>query len=241
MNAGDSLPTADRTEEQSTRRAFWHAWDWAATLVAVLRAMEVPAVVALDIFHGRNAWELGANLVGSALLFADMASRFFRPVTTSHGILSGSAARQHYFRSYFAFDLLGSLPWGFFAHLWFPQGSSWGELISFLCLLRLARVLAFSRDFVRVPSRFFILRRLTVFLLWIALIIHLLACGWISVGGVSAAASPAYTYIRALYWSVSTVSTTGFGDIVPKNEPQMIYTMLSLMIGAGLYAITDCP
>mgnify|MGYP003347874311 FL=1 len=176
------------------------------------------------------------SLAGSAFLFFDMASRFFRPVNTRHGTLTGQAARRHYLQSYFAFDLVGSLPWGFLAHLWFPAGSSWGEVVSFLCLLRLARVLAFSRDFVRVPSRFFILRRLTVFLLWIALIIHLLACGWISVGGVAAAASPAYTYIRALYWSISTVSTTGFGDIVPKNEPQMVYTMLSLMIGAGLYA-----
>ena len=236
MKAEESAPSIDPAGPGSARRAFWHAWDWAAALVAVLRAMEVPAVVALDIFHGRNTWELAANLAGSAFLFLDMASRFFRPVVTRHGTLVGHAARQHYLRSYFAFDLVGSLPWGFFAHLWFAPESSWGEVISFLCLLRLARVLAFSRDFVRVPSRFFITRRLTVFLLWIGLIIHLLACGWISVGGVSAAASPAYTYIRALYWSVSTVSTTGFGDIVPRNEPQMIYTMLSLMIGAGLYA-----
>ena len=232
----DESSIVDSFGQDSSRRSFWHLWDWAAAFVAVLRAMEVPAVVALDIFHGRNRWEIGANLAGSAFLFFDVASRFFRPVNTRHGTLTGPAARHHYLRTYFAFDLIGSLPWGFFAHLCFATESGWGEILSFLCLLRLARVLAFSRDFVRVPSRFFITRRLTVFLLWIGLIIHLLACGWISVGGVSAAASPAYTYIRALYWSVSTVSTTGFGDIVPKNEPQMIYTMLSLMIGAGLYA-----
>jgi len=45
-----------------------------------------------------------------------------------------------------------------------------------------------------------------------------------------------HTYIRALYWSVTTVSTTGFGDITPKTEPQMIYTMLAMILGAGLYA-----
>lgn len=236
MKAEDSFKPDSLPGQESARKIFWHLWDWMAALVAVVRAMEVPAVVALNIFHGRNAWELGLNLAGSTFLLIDVASRFFRPIHTRHGMVAGFAARRHYLRTFFAFDLVGSLPWGWFTHLWFPPESGWGEAVSFFCLLRLGRVLAFSRDFVRVPSRFFIVRRLTVFLLWIGLIIHLLACGWISVGGVSAAASAGYTYIRALYWAVSTVSTTGFGDIVPKNEPQMVYTMLSLMIGAGLYA-----
>ena len=175
------------------------------------------------------------NLTTSLLLVFDILLRFQRPVATARGTVYGKAACLQYLQTYFLLDLVGSLPWSLISNHLLPQGI-WSEPISFLCLLRLARVVVFSQDFVRTPSRFFIARRLTVFLLWIALVIHLLACGWIAVGGVTHGLTAGHTYIRALYWSVTTVSTTGFGDITPKTEPQMIYTMLAMILGAGLYA-----
>ena len=54
MKAEDLSIAIDPAEHGSARRAFWHAWDWAAAFVAVLRAMEVPAVVALDIYGTEN-------------------------------------------------------------------------------------------------------------------------------------------------------------------------------------------
>jgi voltage-gated potassium channel len=214
---------------------FWKFWDWLIVLVAVFRSVEVPAIVALKFFQSAPVLVLIVNLSTSLLLVFDILLRFQRPVATARGTLYGEAACLHYLQTYFLLDLVGSLPWGLISNHLLPQGI-WSEPISFLCLLRLARVVVFSQDFVRTPSRFFIARRLTVFLLWIALVIHLLACGWIAVDGVTHGLTAGHTYIRALYWSVTTVSTTGFGDITPKTEPQMIYTMLAMILGAGLYA-----
>jgi len=214
---------------------FWKFWDWLIVLVAVFRSVEVPAIVALKFFQSAPVLVLIVNLTTSLLLVFDILLRFQRPVATARGTLYGKAACLHYLQTYFLLDLVGSLPWSLISNHLLPQGI-WSEPISFLCLLRLARVVVFSQDFVRTPSRFFIARRLTVFLLWIALVIHLLACGWIAVDGVTHGLTAGHTYIRALYWSVTTVSTTGFGDITPKTEPQMIYTMLAMILGAGLYA-----
>jgi len=214
---------------------FWKFWDWLIVLVAVFRSVEVPAIVALKFFQSAPVLVLTVNLTTSLLLVFDILLRFQRPVATARGTLYGKAACLHYLQTYFLLDLVGSLPWGLISNHLLPQ-EIWSEPISFLCLLRLARVVVFSQDFVRTPSRFFIARRLTVFLLWIALVIHLLACGWIAVDGVTHGLTAGHTYIRALYWSVTTVSTTGFGDITPKTEPQMIYTMLAMILGAGLYA-----
>jgi voltage-gated potassium channel len=214
---------------------FLKFWDWLVVSVAVFRSVEVPAIVALEFFQSAPLLEFFINLSTSSLLLIDIAIRFQRPVQTIQGTLRGKAARLHYLQTYFFLDLIGSLPWGPISIHLLPQGI-WSEPISFLCLLRLARVVVFSQDFVRTTSRFFIARRLTVFLLWIALIIHLLACGWIAVDGVAHGLTAGHTYIRALYWSVTTVSTTGFGDITPKTEPQMIYTMLAMILGAGIYA-----
>ena len=214
---------------------FWKFWDWLIVLVAVFRSVEVPAIVALKFFQSAPVLVLIVNLTTSLLLVFDILLRFQRPVATARGTLYGKAACLQYLQTYFLLDLVGSLPWSLISNHLLPQGI-WSEPISFLCLLRLARVVVFSQDFVRTPSRFFIARRLTVFLLWIALVIHLLACGWIAVDGVTHGLTAGHTYIRALYWSVTTVSTTGFGDITPKTEPQMIYTMLAMILGAGLYA-----
>jgi len=214
---------------------LWKFWDWLIVLVAVFRSVEVPAIVALKFFQSAPLLVLTINLTTSLLLLFDILLRFQRPVSTARGTLYGKQARLHYLKTYFFLDLIGSLPWGLIGNHLLPEGI-WSEPISFLCLFRLARVVVFSQDFVRTPSRFFIARRLTVFLLWIALVIHLLACGWIAVDGVTHGLTAGHTYIRALYWSVTTVSTTGFGDITPKTEPQMIYTMLAMILGAGLYA-----
>lgn len=198
---------------------FWKFWDWLVVSVAVFRSVEVPAIVALKFFQSAPLVEFFINLTTSSLLLIDIALRFQRPVQTIQGTLHGKAARLHYLQTYFLLDLVGSLPWGPISIHLLPQGI-WSEPISFLCLLRLARVVVFSQDFVRTTSRFFIARRLTVFLLWIALVIHLLACGWIAVDGVTHGLTAGHTYIRALYWSVTTVSTTGFGDITPKPSPR---------------------
>jgi len=214
---------------------LWKFWDWLIVLVAVFRSVEVPAIAALKFFQSAPFFLLTLNLTTSLLLLFDILLRFQRPGSNERGPLYGKQAHLHYLKTYFFADLIGSLPWGLISNHLIPEGI-WSEPISFLCLFRLARVAAFSQDFVRTPSRFFIARRLTVFLLWITLVIHLLACGWIAVGGVTHGLTAGHTYIRALYWSVTTVSTTGFGDITPKTEPQMIYTMLAMILGAGLYA-----
>ena len=203
--------------------------------VAVFRSVEIPALVTLRFLDFYRTLEVVINLGTSTLLLLDIVLRLQRPLPTSRGTLHGAMARQHYFRTFFVFDLLGSIPWGVICNRLLVPGGGW-MAIAFLSLFRLARVASFSRDFIRTPSKFFILRRLGIFLLWIGLVVHLIACGWVAVGGVTPGQSPGHTYIRALYWSVTTLSTTGFGDITPKSEPQMVYTMFAMIMGAGLYA-----
>ena len=171
---------------------FWTGWDWMIAAVAIFRSVEIPALVTLRFldFHPRaEAW---VNLSTSALLLADIFLRFQRPIQASLGTLHGVAARRHYLRTFFAFDLIGSLPWGIICNRLLLSGSAWLS-VAFLCLFRLARVAAFSRDFIRSPSRFFILRRLGIFLLWIGLVVHLVACGWVAVGGVTPGLTPGRT------------------------------------------------
>jgi hypothetical protein len=57
-------------------------------------------------------------------------------------------------------------------------------------------------------------------------------------GEISFTKSVGYRYLRALYWSIQTLNTVGFGDVVPKNESETWLTILYFFIIA--YLIYSC-
>lgn len=85
--------------------------------------------------------------------------------------------------------------------------------------------------------------RLTSYTPMYLLLLHLFACGWQAVGtrwGTSAngwqlsdaalagSNSPWLHYDRAFYWTCVTMTTVGFGDIVPTSIEEMAYTMAAM-------------
>jgi voltage-gated potassium channel len=68
-------------------------------------------------------------------------------------------------------------------------------------------------------------------------IVHLAACGWIAIGSGSAEPAPdrLTEYVRAVYWTLTTLCTVGYGDIVPKTNLQMIYAATIQLAGVGVF------
>ena len=77
--------------------------------------------------------------------------------------------------------------------------------------------------------------RLGFLVYWISIFAHWTACGWITIGGGNPDVDNLTRYIRAIYWSVTTLTTIGYGDITPQNNLQTIYTMFIMLVGAGAY------
>ena len=69
------------------------------------------------------------------------------------------------------------------------------------------------------------------------LMIHLLACGWIGLGSGSAGHNPdlAFEYVAAVYWTITTLATVGYGDIHPQSLAQMLYACLAMLVGVGVF------
>jgi len=44
-------------------------------------------------------------------------------------------------------------------------------------------------------------------------------------------------WVRALYWVVTVISTTGFGDITPQNVIEMIIGIICVFSGAFILSI----
>ena len=43
-------------------------------------------------------------------------------------------------------------------------------------------------------------------------------------------------YVAALYWSVMTICTVGYGDIVPVTLAERCFLIFAMLLGASLYA-----
>ena len=42
-------------------------------------------------------------------------------------------------------------------------------------------------------------------------------------------------YNAAIYWAMVTITTIGYGDVVPKTNPERMFVTFAMLIGAGAY------
>lgn len=75
-------------------------------------------------------------------------------------------------------------------------------------------------------------------LFWLGLIAHWIACGWLALRGLPPEFDKSTHYIRAIYWCITTLATVGYGDITPTTNPQMVYAIAVMILGAGVYGYT---
>ncbi len=156
--------------------------------------------------------------------------------------------RRRYLATWFAIDFLSAFPFDLFGGF-FYQYFGLTDTLRILRLLRAIKVFELFRSLrllamggneeyqykaleVINPVTF----RLTFFIYWTSLFAHWVACGWIRLNPTFLADKDSITrYIRSLYWSVTTLTTIGYGDIVPTTNIQTVYTMGVMIVGVGIY------
>jgi voltage-gated potassium channel len=76
---------------------------------------------------------------------------------------------------------------------------------------------------------------ITVLLYWAVLTIHWIAAGWLILRGHDPARSSLSNYLDALYWTGTTLTTVGYGDVVPNTDLEKIYSLLTMVAGLGFF------
>jgi len=162
-------------------------------------------------------------------------------------ITSAGDIAKRYVKGMFVIDLLSSLP---FSLLFSSQFGA-------LKLLRALRILRLSRLqdlMVLVQKRtgwsLSIINMIEFFILC-SMFLHWIACTWLYIGLTGThswltKAQDGYAffqvtdwgdmYLLSIYWSVTVVSSVGFGDITPTNKAEFLCAIACMVLGAGIWS-----
>lgn len=131
-------------------------------------------------------------------------------------------------------DVICLLPLSLFAFVVFDKTIGGLLLLNLFTARHIRRIKPFLDHFDSFQP---ITYRLVPLLVTMPLLVHLIACGWVALGSGSAGpdTDKVLEYVRAIYWSFTTLTTVGYGDITAKTIPQMLFTCCIQVIGVGVF------
>lgn len=124
-----------------------------------------------------------------------------------------------------SFMLFCSLPFGLIG----PKFLMLIKLLRFAGLFKVYNELNKSHDLSKP-------KRITLIALIALIGVHLVASTWLLVQPMSGI-SNSEAYIKSLYWAVTTLTTTGYGDITPTNDLGRLFTMFVMLTGFSAFGI----
>lgn len=129
-------------------------------------------------------------------------------------------------------DLIASIPFDIIAAM---LGLNIGaRILGLVRLLRLLRVLKF-KGLLSLTHYLPKFSKVALILSAVSVIVHWIACGWMFLNGQQPDGDLITAYNKAIYWTVTTLTTIGYGDITPTTNIARMYTMVIMVIGVGTY------
>lgn len=131
-------------------------------------------------------------------------------------------------------DVTCLLPLSLFVFLVFDQTMEWLLLLNLLTARHIRHIRPFLDYFDSLQP---ITYRLVPIFVMLPLLVHIIACGWIALGSGTVGNDPdqILTYVKSIYWTFTTLTTVGYGDISAKSIPQMLYACGIQVVGVGVF------
>lgn len=231
---------------------FRITWDFFLLILIFISCILIPYQL---VFLHQVSWTSSMVVYLIDIVFLVDMRLNFKTSYRSHGseVFDSKKVSDHYLRTSFVRDLVSSFP--FDAILLLIDSDLMLFQVPIVLLFRLPRLL-------RVIQLFQILKRwelqawsntgylrIIKFIATILLVIHWVACIWFFSAYVSgfpddswAASSEvveehhSFQYTRSLYFTITTMTTVGYGDITPQRPSEYVIAMIIMLLGASMYA-----
>nr|XP_054749999.1 potassium voltage-gated channel subfamily H member 8-like [Lytechinus pictus] len=234
-------------------------WDWCVLLATLYIAIVVPFNAAV---HQENELVITIlDIIIEIIFIIDVAINFRTTYVSKSGkvVYEARAIGLNYLRSWFFIDLLAAVPFDILTQI-FSLKLDTIQLIKLARLLRLLRLLNKIERYSQYSAIV-----LTFFMLAFALLAHWLACIWFVIGrmelnknddgwdlgwivdlgdqlkmpilGVNSTGPRNDSiYITALYYTLSSLTSVGFGNVSANTNTEKIFTILVMFLGALCHA-----
>ena len=220
-------------------------WDFFNMIIIVLLLFYIPISITFKI----EFFDYSYQMLYVMMMFFDMIVQ----INTFHFEKGIEVKRrkkilEHYFITRFWSDFLAII--GLFVDLFSPA--------SYFLLLYFLKICSLLSLNDKIMNRFQFshktrgIKDLIMLFFLIFLITHLIACAWSFIFGPNFEFNKNnltwikenqiesrewyITYLYAYYWAIITVMTVGYGDVIPKNDIERLFVLLTTLFACMLFA-----
>jgi len=198
-------------------------WNSLLVIVMTVGALVIPL---LGVFHESfDSFFLPFDRLFTIVLGVDLIIKL-RELRTRQDDNGASNFRDT--KSYFLLflDLIAVLP------LFSMTGIVWLEILR---LAKFARIIQLMQQWRRDSVHNWNILRLSFFIYWLFLSIHWLTAGWLVLRGHTAGEPVWGEYLHSLYWCIQTLSSVGYGDVIPTTNAEYLYAITVMLFGVGVF------
>jgi hypothetical protein len=134
---------------------------------------------------------------------------------------------------WFPIDIISTIPFDILAHVFGFQAVGILRLFRLLRTVRMLKVVSLYNSMTLLPHGY----KVGLIFCSVLIIIHWIACAWMYINPVAGLEDTYTFYNKSLYWTITTLTTIGYGDITPTNNIGRIFTMIIMILGVGTYGV----